>query len=325
VTDGVAGTQNDITFDSVNTPINKLLVCVNDPTVSCTTDQECVTATGVADDKCGVPDCTANATIKKEATAFGLLPSGCSGTACTGVRALVFGIKASTANKLIPDGSVLYTCNFAISGTAADATYPLTISNVVMSFPSPPGGQIAGATGVSGSVIVGVVPPTNTPGVQPTNTPVVAPTNTPGGLPTATKTPAVQPSATAAATNTAVATATNTPVPAKLAAAIGATDTTLTVNDASSFSSSGGTIQIGSEQITYTGKSGNTLTGLTRGANGTTAATHAVGDVVTVVTPPAPSGGLDEDGCQISTVGGSASWLLLIPAVGLFVVRRRHR
>ncbi|HEX7406570.1 MAG TPA: hypothetical protein VF515_02855 [Candidatus Binatia bacterium] len=39
---------------------------------------------------------------------------------------------------------------------------------------------------------------------------------------------------------------------------------------------------------------------------------------------PVPSG-LDSDGCQISTVGGSASWLLLIPAVGLLVVRRRHR
>lgn len=40
-----------------------------------------------------------------------------------------------------------------------------------------------------------------------------------------------------------------------------------------------GTIQIGLEQITYTGKGPNgTLTGITRGANGTTPAAHAAGD-----------------------------------------------
>jgi len=39
----------------------------------------------------------------------------------------------------------------------------------------------------------------------------------------------------------------------------------------------GGLIKIDSEQIRYTGKSGNTLTGLTRGVNGTTAATHTSG------------------------------------------------
>ena len=38
-----------------------------------------------------------------------------------------------------------------------------------------------------------------------------------------------------------------------------------------------GTIFIENEQITYTGKSGNNLTGCTRGANSTTAATHADG------------------------------------------------
>ena len=40
------------------------------------------------------------------------------------------------------------------------------------------------------------------------------------------------------------------------------------------------TIQIGKEQITYTGKSGNALTGTTRGANGTVAVAHAAGEVV---------------------------------------------
>jgi len=48
----------------------------------------------------------------------------------------------------------------------------------------------------------------------------------------------------------------------------------------SSFPSSG-TVIIGTELITYTGNSGGTLSGLTRGANGTTAATHSSGATVT--------------------------------------------
>ena len=44
---------------------------------------------------------------------------------------------------------------------------------------------------------------------------------------------------------------------------------------------SSGTVQIGSELITYTGNSGGTLSGLTRGANGTTAAIHSSGATVT--------------------------------------------
>ena len=50
--------------------------------------------------------------------------------------------------------------------------------------------------------------------------------------------------------------------------------TTITLTDASSFSSSG-SVRIGNEIITYTGKSVNDLTGCTRGTNGTTATTHA--------------------------------------------------
>ena len=57
-------------------------------------------------------------------------------------------------------------------------------------------------------------------------------------------------------------------------------DTTLTLTSASSFPSSG-TIAIGSELITYTGKSSNDLTGLTRGALGTSAAAHSNGATVT--------------------------------------------
>jgi hypothetical protein len=57
-------------------------------------------------------------------------------------------------------------------------------------------------------------------------------------------------------------------------------DTTLTLTSGSAFPSSG-TIAIGTELITYTGKSTNNLTGLTRGALGTSAAAHADGATVT--------------------------------------------
>ena len=57
-------------------------------------------------------------------------------------------------------------------------------------------------------------------------------------------------------------------------------DTTLTLTSGSAFPSAG-TIAIGTELITYTGKSTNDLTGLTRGALGTTAAAHSNGATVT--------------------------------------------
>ena len=51
------------------------------------------------------------------------------------------------------------------------------------------------------------------------------------------------------------------------------------VKDTTSFSSSG-TVVINSENFTYTGKTATTLTGVTRAANSSTAAAHAVNDVV---------------------------------------------
>ena len=57
-------------------------------------------------------------------------------------------------------------------------------------------------------------------------------------------------------------------------------DTTLTLTSASAFPTAG-TVAIGSELITYTGKSSNDLTGLTRGALGTSAAAHSNGATVT--------------------------------------------
>ena len=65
-----------------------------------------------------------------------------------------------------------------------------------------------------------------------------------------------------------------------LSSSINASVTSLTMASSSSFPSSG-TVIIGSELITYTGNSSGTLSGLTRGANGTTAATHSSGATVT--------------------------------------------
>ena len=58
---------------------------------------------------------------------------------------------------------------------------------------------------------------------------------------------------------------------------------TLTLTSSSDFDSSG-TVYIGGEQVTYTGTTGNDITGCTRGANSTTAATHASGTTVTQFT-----------------------------------------
>jgi len=58
---------------------------------------------------------------------------------------------------------------------------------------------------------------------------------------------------------------------------INASVTTITVADATNYPTAG-TIQIGNELIDYTGKSTNDLTGCTRGAHSTTAASHTSGD-----------------------------------------------
>jgi len=62
---------------------------------------------------------------------------------------------------------------------------------------------------------------------------------------------------------------------------INAVTTTVVLSDASLFPSSGTNfVQIGSEEISYTGITGNTLTGVTRGVRNTTAASHSNGATV---------------------------------------------
>jgi len=71
---------------------------------------------------------------------------------------------------------------------------------------------------------------------------------------------------------------------------LSATDTTITLTSAAGFPTGGGTILIEDEAITYTAVSSNDLTGCVRGANGTTATTHADGTAVTllglIINPP---------------------------------------
>ena len=81
-----------------------------------------------------------------------------------------------------------------------------------------------------------------------------------------------------------------------LASAMGTGDTSLTLNDATTYWPPAGTVYIDSELISYTGKSGTTLNGLTRNASityvvadvsrvftGSVASTHSIGTTVNLV------------------------------------------
>lgn len=151
--------------------------------------------------------------------------------------------------------------------------------------------------------------------------------------------PATVPTPTATAPKTRTA-ATLTPTPTAqihLATSIGVNDTTLTVDNASLLPNSG-TVRIDSELIIYTAKSGNQLTGLTRGANGTTAASHSKNALVTLVIPSTPTvtprhrptrapAELYEaigEGAGCATVGdGGWSFAMLAGVVVLWAAHRR--
>lgn len=128
----VAGTQNDIAFPA-DAPIP-------------------VRATG------GRPDCTA--LVKLDGSQFAFQPPGCTGAACTGIRAIIISFNDLEP---IPDGSDLYTCNVAIASTAT-GTLPLTCSGAGAS--DPVGGAIT-STCTNGSVMVGP-PVVGTPTATPT-------------------------------------------------------------------------------------------------------------------------------------------------------------
>ena len=82
--------------------------------------------------------------------------------------------------------------------------------------------------------------------------------------------------------------------------------TTITVPSTAGFLSAG-TILVGTEKITYTGKSGTTFTGATRGAHGTTAASHSNSDVVSAAS---------EFNLEISSDGGHTYAAALVATAG---------
>jgi cysteine-rich repeat protein len=116
----VASMQNDIAFDPVLTPITS---------------------------NAGSPDCVVNPATGKSGF-FAFLPNGCTGTACTSMRALL--VSFFDANP-IPDGA-LYTCGVDVSPTTPAGSYPLAASGVVLA--TPDAQSVPGAVGVDGAVIV---------------------------------------------------------------------------------------------------------------------------------------------------------------------------
>ena len=174
VLQGVAGTQNDITFDP-NAPIASTGGSCAMTGLCCTSNADCTT-TG---DTCAapskpVPACCVNPTIMKSGSSFAFEPPNCTGTACTGIRALIL----STSNVAeINSGSRLYSCAVAIPSSAALGTsFALTCSGPGSSDPT--GVQLTTAC-TNGAIVVG----------QPTATATVGgntPTPTKGG---ATATP----------------------------------------------------------------------------------------------------------------------------------------
>ena len=177
----------------------------------------------------------------------------------------------------------------------------------------------------------GTTTPTRTRTVSPTRTGTA---NTPtGNTPTPTR--------SVVATVTPVPTTTASPVPtAHLVSSVSATDSTLSVDNANAFPGSG-TLIIDTEQISYTGKLGNTFTGAQRGVNGTTATAHPSASVVrllssTVPTPPRPTATFpprdiiyhtvgEGSGCTLQTGQRANAHLVFLTAMALAIWNRRRR
>ena len=127
---------------------------------------------------------------------------------------------------------------------------------------------------------------------------------------------------------------------ARLVSAVSATDTSISVDNATGFPDAG-TFLIDSEQIAYTAKFGNTFVNVQRGANGTTAAPHVSESLVrflstTVPTPPRPTAtpqprdviyrSIGEgSGCAVQSQGNAAATPILIAAGFLAWTLRKHR
>lgn len=184
----VIGTQNDIVFDSLNTPI-----------------------AAFAD---GKPDCGVNPDIGIATASFAFLPSGCSGSACTAMRAVVFSADTTAP---IADGAALYTCTISIASTAPTGVYPLSIDGVGLG--TPEGQEVPGATESSSAVLVGIGHDPHDP-------------NVPGGPP--------EPAATQTASPSRGPTAVATALPQRTATALPGAETVTDGGSIAAFQEGGG-------------------------------------------------------------------------------------
>ena len=105
-------------------------------------------------------------------------------------------------------------------------------------------------------------------------------------------------------------------VASTLSAGINAAVTTIPITSSTGFPATG-TVGVGTEEITYTGIAGNTLTGATRGANSTTAATHSSGAAIgTLFSTPSNYNALSAGPIGIAvgstiTLGTDSTWTVV--------------
>lgn len=155
----VGGMQNDILFDTTKVNLASATACKINPEIG--TNQP-----GCEEDPISGPCKTLSRNLASCGTSP--TPPGCDGQPANVSR--FRGIVAATAvpnNNEIPDGTVLYSCDFAVVDAGAlPAT--LTNSNVVASNPT---GTRLDATGTNGSIGGAVVTPTEGPEPTPTSGP----------------------------------------------------------------------------------------------------------------------------------------------------------
>lgn len=96
----------------------------------------------------GAPDCSVSQSINKSGTGFRFVPTGCIGTACTGVKAFVLSLENLDP---IPDNSLLYSCRVTVAANAATGDYQ--ISNTGLGA-SDAAGHFLRADGANGTVRV---------------------------------------------------------------------------------------------------------------------------------------------------------------------------
>ena len=101
-----------------------------------------------------------------------------------------------------------------------------------------------------------------------------------------------------------------------LSSGIDASVTTIPITSSTGFPATG-TVGVGTEEITYTGVAGNTLTGATRGANSTTAAAHlAAAAIGTVFSTPSNYNALSAGPIGVAvgstiTLGTDSTWTVV--------------